>query len=247
MYYEKREYVGDRIYVTKTYNSGNINAHGLSGRKKSTKEMSEAQRKYNEKLRIKKLYFLLYLNFSGGDLNITLHYPRGMCPADEKKANANMSAMLKGLKRTHKDMRYIYCTHTTDRGSIHHHLIITKDVRQHEIEAAWEAVIENGKLSAGHTLYSDKETYKKLASYLIADDKHEAHKKGGRAFTGSRNLVKPQSDVREVKAKAWRKEPKAPDGYRVEELVNTKDIYGFPYQYYVLVPDTGDNGYDSGG
>jgi PTS system cellobiose-specific IIB component len=33
-------------------------------------------------------------------------------------------------------MRYIYCTHTSERGSIHHHLIITKDVPLIDIEEA---------------------------------------------------------------------------------------------------------------
>lgn len=237
MYYEKREYVGEKIYVTKTCNSGNINAHGLSGRTKATKEMREAQRKYNEKMRIKKLYFLLQLNFSGGDLNITLHYPRGLCPDDEHSANRNVSAMLRELRKSHRNMRYIYCTHTSERGSIHHHLIITKDVPLIDIEEAWAAVITDAKISVGRCLYRDKTTYKKLAAYLIADDKHEPHSKGGRAFTGSLNLTKPEVERREIKARTWALIPRAPRGYRVESCVNTKDIYGAPYQYYILVPE----------
>ncbi len=237
MYYEKREYVGSKIYVTKTYNSGNINAHGLSGREKTTKEMTEKQRRHNEKLRIKKLDFLLQLNFDRGDHNVTLHYPRGMCPEDEKQANENISRMLKGLKKKHKDAKYIYCTHTTKNGSIHHHLIISKDIAQYEIEEAWENTVKGAKMSVNHSMYANKSTYKKLAAYLIADQDHEPHQKKVRSFRGSKNLVRPEVERREVQAVSWRKEPRAPQGYRVEGLVNTVDIYGAPYQYYILVPD----------
>lgn len=235
MYYRKDTYVNGIIYVQKTYNSGMINGHGLSGREKKTREMSEKQRRHNEKMRIRNLTFLLQANFGLGDLNVSLHYPRGSCPSSEKDAQKNVSACLKRLKRSSPDMKYVYVTHTTQRGSIHHHLVIS-GVHQYQIEEAWAETVEGGKLSCGHTLYRDKLSYHKLASYLIADDKHMPKEKGVRAYNASRNLIRPETEVREVDAAAWKDPPVPPRGYRVADVRTGKDIYGAPYQVYCLVP-----------
>ena len=235
MYYRKDTHVNGIIYVQKTYNSGMINGHGLSGREKKTAEMSEKQRRHNEKMRIRNLTFLLQANFDLGDLNVSLHYPRGSCPQSEKEAQKNVSACLKRLKRSCPDMKYVYTTHTTLRGSIHHHLVIS-GVQQYQIEEAWADTVKDGKLSCGHTLYRDKLTYKKLASYLVADEKHLPHEKGVRAYNASRNLIRPEVEVEEVRAEKWSVPPKAPRGYRVADCIDGRDIYGAPYQIYCLVP-----------
>ncbi|MBQ5316352.1 MAG: hypothetical protein J6I96_02250 [Oscillospiraceae bacterium] len=235
MYYIKKTYVGEFVYVQKTYNSGMINAHGLSGREKKTREQTEKQRRHNEKLRIRNLTFLLQANFGQGDLNLTLHYPRGQCPDNERTAQKNVAACLKLLRKTCPDIKYVYCTHTTERGSIHHHLI-TSGARQYQVEAAWAMTVSDGKLSAGHTLYKDKQTYKQLAAYLIADDKHKPHDKGVRSYNTSRNLVKPETEITEAKAVSWKNPPTAPRGFRVSTVKNGRDIYGAPYQVYVLIP-----------
>lgn len=237
MYYKKTTYVGDIVYVQKTYNSGMINGHGLSGREKKTAEQAEKQRRHNEKLRIRNLTFLLQANFTLGDLNLSLHYPKGMCPDSERAAQKNVALCLKRLKKTHPDIKYVYATHTTKNGSIHHHLIV-QGAAQYEIEQAWADTIEGGKLSAGHTLYKDKLTYRNLAVYLVADDKHKPHEKGVRAYNASKNLIRPETEVEEVTADRWMQKPQPLRGYRVADCVNVRDIYGSPYQIYVLMPDS---------
>lgn len=239
MYYKRTTYVNDVIYVQKSYNSGMINGHGLSGREKKTAEQAEKQRRHNEKMRIRNLSFLLQANFDLGDLNLSLHYPRGMCPDSEREAQKNVVLCLKRLKKTHPDLKYVYTTHTTERGSIHHHLIV-QGAAQYEIEEAWAAVVGGGKLSAGHTLYRDRLSYKNLAAYLIADEKHKPHEKGVRAYNASKNLVRPETEAEEVRADRWTVPPKAPRGYRVADCVNGRDIYGAPYQIYALVPVNND-------
>ena len=60
--------------------------------------------------------------------------------------------------------------------------------------------------------------------------------KGVRSYNASRNLIRPETEVREVDAAVWKDPPVAPRGYRVADVRTGKDIYGAPYQVYCLVP-----------
>lgn len=238
MYYESRIYVGEMIEVTKTYHQGMIGGF----RRRTGQPTTERQQRYNDKLRVRKLYHLLRMNFCGGDTNVSLHYKRGMCPPDERTAKKDIAETLRRIKRKYPDSKYIYSTHTTDRGSIHHHLILTKDVPFYLIAETWRAVT-GGSISNGSFLYEDKNTYKKLAAYLLGlsqnmlgDEKNHTRAKYTRGYTGSRNLMKPSKEYREVQAKTWRKQPPVPNGYRIAELINGKDLFDMPFQHYILVP-----------
>ncbi len=239
MFFEKITILDDCIVVAKTYHSGMINGIKRSPRKNVT---SKAVEKHNQKLRIETLYHLLRMNFESGDTNISLHYRKGDVPGSEKEAKRDISKCLKMIKRKYPDAKYIYSTHTTKNGSIHHHLILSKDVPVFKIQEVWEKVTK-GTVSLGHALYVDKNTYKKLAAYLLGEatddegaQKNKPREKNMRGYTGSRNLKSPVKKYRIVNAKGWRKKPYCPKGYKVIDLINGVDLYGFPYQHYVLIP-----------
>ena len=159
-----------------------------------------------------------------GDRWITLTYARK--PASFEEAHKNLTIFLKKIKRNYKACKYIAKTEETDKGFLHHHLIISRDVPHDVIAELWPF--------SNHA--DDKEIYNlddlKLSFYFIKND--GSHKCARSKFTHSRNLVKPVIRIRTVLASSWRREPVAKRGYDIYDVQNYFDYFGFEAQEYIL-------------
>ena len=243
-YLKKTWIIGSDKYITKSKCGGMFGNHRARAAK--NKETADKVKRHNLQKSIFNLFLLICANFAKGDWHITLTYQRGLRPdiSTSKKLVAKFFRKLKrwasGCNRT---LRYIWVTHISPRGAIHHHVILPKWIPYDVLCDAWSA----GFVKPGRPLYGNND-YMPLAKYLLTGTEGKAehseygfediddcyHQKCGRRYTPSKNLVRPEPQVEWIEAASWRRNPKPPKGYTLAELYNGEDIWGFPYQIYRL-------------
>lgn len=194
---------------------------------------------------IEKLSWLLYENFSPGDWHFSPTFSPTNSPPDEQTAKQTFQKFLTAVRKIYKkhnaECKYVWTTGVSSRGKIHLHLILNhvKGIEMHDLQKLWKY----GQLRLNNLLYPDG-FYKKLAEYLIDQDRTPPSKrKGVRKYSCSQNLKMPEVRKRTIKRKFWRAPvPAAPDDYRkkwkidpnsVENFV--RDFDGTPMQRFVLV------------
>lgn len=242
--FKKTWIIGSDKYITKSKCGGMFGNHRARAAK--NKETADKVKRHNLQKSIFNLFLLICANFAKGDWHITLTYQRGLRPdiSTSKKLVAKFFRKLKrwasGCNRT---LRYIWVTHISPRGAIHHHVILPKWIPYDVLCDAWSA----GFVKPGRPLYGNND-YMPLAKYLLTGTEGKAehseygfediddcyHQKCGRRYTPSKNLVRPEPQVEWIEAASWRRNPKPPKGYTLAELYNGEDIWGFPYQIYRL-------------
>lgn len=234
MGYCKKIYkAGSTLIVEKSYRATQL-PRGHS-RAKKIHPTSEAVRKNNEWMAIKKLTVLMNANFKPGDWHIVLTYRRDERPTPEA-ARANLEKFLRKLRRSYKridnELKYIHCTEYVT-AAIHHHILLNK-IDISEVQAAWP----HGQVRPA-PVYSAN--LQKLAEYFVKEtrktftDNDSPYKQ---RYVPSRNLVRPEAKAEEVNAREWAKEPKEIAGYYIDKnsVVNgISEVTGYPYQYYILV------------
>lgn len=243
-YLKKTWIIGNDKYITKSKCGGMFGNHRARAAK--NKETADKVKRHNLQKSIFNLFLLICANFAKGDWHITLTYQRGLRPdiSTSKKLVAKFFRKLKrwasGCNRT---LRYIWVTHISPRGAIHHHVILPKWIPYDVLCDAWSA----GFVKPGRPLYGNND-YMPLAKYLLTGTEGKAehseygfediddcyHQKCGRRYTPSKNLVRPEPQVEWIEVACWRRNPKPPKGYTLAELYNGEDIWGFPYQIYRL-------------
>ncbi|MFQ8599965.1 MAG: hypothetical protein ACLSAP_04820 [Oscillospiraceae bacterium] len=131
------------------------------------------------------------------------------------------------------ELRYVTVTEYK-RARIHHHLVIPA-IALKDLQALWEYGVARAT-----TLYSNGQ-YSALAEYLVKETRGTFRQQPGcrkRRWNGSKNLVIPETQVRVVNAKKWRKQPRARKGYIIEtDSVENGvcAVTGMPYQFYRLL------------
>ena len=129
------------------------------------------------------------------------------------------------------------------KGARHHHLVINKidtEILQH----CWYKAYEGHNRIKVFPL-DDSGNYAELAAYLIKyTDTHRKAEDGalqGKRWNCSRNLVRPEPEIRIISSREWFKAEARPiKGYYVDKDsvskgVHSPEYYGYGYFRYTLV------------
>lgn len=231
---------GDIVIIEKGF-APRIGKKG--GRGEITGKTSERQKLINAQRAEKNRKYLILNNFnwreeSGktvrrGDHWITLTYRNETRPADINDAHMIFVKLLRYIKRKFPDVKYIGKTERPPSGNVHHHLIISRheadghDVILDIIKDRWFKYSTNVKAAEIYSLLDEQ-----LANYFIKGE--HSHKCDECKYTQSRNLKKPDVKIEILSQKTFRKKPKAVKGYRIVDLKNYQDFFGFDAQIYVM-------------
>lgn len=237
-YFKTTISAGRTIEVHKGYIKRNGKRLGEGDKKKITPEEIE---KINEKNAENKLRRKINANFGCGDFHLILTYRKEERP-DKEKAKELIREFLKKMRKEYKArgalLKYIQVTEH-EKKAIHHHLIIN-DIENENVIKIVRKLWKYGNPKM--TTLDDTGQYKKLAQYLIKETafrENRNEKKGQmQRWSCSRNLIEPKAEIKVVQAAKWKKEPKVPKGYYLDEetLVNgICPFTGTEYQKYTLV------------
>lgn len=201
-------------------------------RSKKRNPTSDAVKKNNQTLRAERLQMLIMLNFKHGYMAV-LEYDKGSSPRTYQDADKYMMQILKRIKRTHKDFKYIA---TTERGKVskelHHHVVVDSLESAKLLHAAWAA----GYMPEPRQIYQDGNSFKSLATYLIKQETKEEKPKGFPSYHASKNLIQPHVEYHVIE-EPWQDEPTPPQGYEIipQSLKNGfNEHIGVKYQSYML-------------
>lgn len=166
---------------------------------------SEAQKKYNQKMRELHLRDLLHCNFTDRDFALRLSYD-GESP-DIETALACIRRFLRRLKRAYRragvELKYIYCTERgKHHGRVHHHLVVnscpTLTDNPYFFKKLWNNGGLPGKCSYVYAAPLEFATGEDgdyedggltgLSKYIIYDKQKETDKQ----YSRSRNLAEPE-------------------------------------------------------
>lgn len=183
---------------------------------------SEKQEVLNKKQRMKKLMRLLNCNFCKGDLWITLTYAVRPDIDTAKKEEARFLRKLRNAykRATGKPLRYIAVTEAGDKyGRLHHHIICKSfEITPAALLSMWGL----GRVDIGTV---DGDPYFRWLMLYI--DKAERSIKGAKAYTCSRNLIKPTvAPVKRLKRNIFNTPPRVPKGYYILDWELVADQYG---------------------
>lgn len=211
------------VYATKTVKAGNqleIEIYPEFTKKQSkeyklTKKHKQAQRNLNDRNARKKLERLINVNFSKGDLWVTLTYSDKCIPASQKEAHKNITNYIRRINYRRKksgldNAKYIFITEFSDEKKIrcHHHLIIEAGLSMDIIESVWKL----GKRNNVRKVDPDKDGLTGLANYLSKDPK------GSKRWCGSTNLKKPKESKSYNAFKASHVKKMVKDPAKIEQM-----------------------------
>lgn len=220
---------GDTMEVYKTQ-SGRFGCHDTHApRQKPTPVEME---RYNRRCTEDRVRQLVNENFKDGDFHVQLHYFPHMRPPDKEAAASILKNFLRRVRyqceKQGTPLKYLYApAEIGARGGVHHHIIINK-VDTDILNNAWK------EYGAVHftPLYSDGQ-YGNLGVYILKQTQF-GEEWNGRRYVASRNLRRPQEEVRRVNASTWRKTPACPKGYREDKDFPLENgvcaVTGFAYQ-----------------
>lgn len=252
------------MYIQKTYIMINSIEHeysfagnyGSKGEKRAErkKKTPEQMKKQNQINKINKIRRTIKLNFYPNDLWVTLKYPAGTrkpiesVKKDFKKFCAKMRA---DYKKRGEEFKYIYRIEIGKRGGIHIHMLLNA--------ICWSSLlIQKNWLygTADYTHIYEKGGYHQLASYLAkpVPAQEEMHKQYSlfemneedikmlSTYNTSRNLVRPEPDVKKYVKRTMRKTindgPIARPGYVIDKdsiRIGINQATGYTYLHYTEV------------
>lgn len=232
--------IKNKIEVQKYYH-WNAGAPGTKRQQKENKTPEDMARQ-NLWIRKRDLRRLIELNFSGGDLHVTLTCKPERRP-DMNEALSVIRKFRDKLRREYQknkwDLKYIITTETGERGAVHWHMIV--NAMQNEKTKTEKIIWELWDRGRPYFVPLDKgDDYEQLAAYIIKETSKriEAGKTLEKmSYMCSRNLIRPVVRKKKIQRHSWSREPKAPKGYEVirDSVVNGINKYtGLPYQHYTL-------------
>ena len=230
MAYRKRTWKAGR--VIEVFKSHDRQKTGNKKRQPRQKLTTEQQQKRNQKQQVKVLARLINANFAPGDYHLTLTYSNQCRPGSKAEAVKILKKFIRGLCKYYRqqglDFKYIYVTEHHGKR-LHHHLIISAaDVRG--IQSLWPFGFVR------FVPLDDSGQYKDLAAYLIKEAGRKDKDDKSKVWVSSKNLIRPEPEVEDIKSITWAQQPRVPKGYYLGELINgVPEITGYPYQYYTLI------------
>lgn len=231
-YLKKTTKIKNKLYIEKVF-SARYGKNVTPGPKR--KKTRESVKKVNQRNRIKRLGWLIDLNYEPGDWHVVLTFRKENRTTDRNQIRDIRKEFLKRMRRIYRDggaeLKYIIVLEHL-KTTVHFHAILN-DIPKfgRKIRDAW--TWGNVYLSP---IYDAGRGYMQLASYLLKEAGAEKEK-GEQTYTRSRNLQVPVTTTEVIRSRKWRSDPKAPKGYYVEkgsfyEGINT---WGYLQQYYTLV------------
>lgn len=185
--YRGRNFNRETIYYTGEYLDGEMYPvwQPAGKRRKKCRPTSEIQERINQRNAEKKVQRILRLNFSEGDLTLTLTYRPGEEPEDAEQARRAAQNFAKRLKRLYRkqglELKYLYATECGKSGRWHHHFVLTGGVDRDAIEKAWGKGYANSK-----RLQLEEDGLAGLSKYIVKERRFY------KRWSGSRNLEQPE-------------------------------------------------------
>ena len=220
------------------------------------KPTKEQQVKVTTRQAERKLRILMNANFGYGDYHVILDYIRekGKEPRSREQMREDIDIFLRELRKEYrsqgKELKYIHVMEIGEKGARYHHLVINQ-IDTKILQQCWYKAYEGHNRVKVFPL-DDTGNYAKLASYFIKyTDKHRTKEDGalqGKRWNCSKNLVRPEPEIRIITERAWFKaEPRAIKGYYVDKDsvskgIHSPDYYGYGYFRYTLVEIEKDGG-----
>ena len=232
--------IRDRIEVSKHY-SGRYGAPGMKREPKKKATPEEVER-HNHWKRCRDLRRIIELNFEGGDWHVTLTCEKDKRPTKEEAPKVIRKFLAK-LRQEYKkqgwELKYVISCEIGDRGAVHWHMVCNNE--HNEMTDSAKLIRENWP--RGRPYFSNMDAtgeYERLAKYMVKQaskriERGETVEK--MSYSRSRNLKKPVERRERIRANAWRKDPKIPEGWELVEdsLVNgISEVTGLPWQQYVI-------------
>lgn len=184
----KKVVISGPVVETVVYTTPHPNDTPLERAEKS-KITRAAQKAMNDKAARRRLSRLIYANFTGDDVFLTLTYRERDLPSKRKTAQADLRKFLKQFrahrKKRGQELRYIYVTEQRHGdGRLHHHLVFNSTGDDMEVIRSlwtWGDIIDIEPLKA--------QDFTDWASYMTKESGDRPN--GAQMWTGSRNLEKP--------------------------------------------------------
>ncbi len=184
---------------------------------------------------------LINENFKKGDYSICLTYDDESLPDDHKQARNCIKNFLRNLKNAYNSegfaLKYIYNIEYSEKGRLHHHLVVNGDVPLETIEKKW---------TYGHVHYKpldDTGEYSQLAEYIVKGEHWEAFGGSGKKWVRSTNLFMPEEEITIEKSLKHLQELENTDGYAIMDY-SVKQFFdkgGSIHQKYIETQAEGRN------
>lgn len=162
-------------------------------RRKKCRPTREAQRIINQRDAAAKARRLILLNFSApGSMEMDLTFGR---PATEKEAMDTLRKYIRALRREYREpLRYMYAKEQGSRsGKWHFHLMLSPGISRERAEELWTEGFANSRRPR-----IDETGLAGLAEYITKQGKkRKAEDAGKRRWSCSRNLIRPEAEIRD--------------------------------------------------
>lgn len=164
------------------------------------KVSSEARQRLNFRAAWQKLELLLAANFGPDDLFVTLTYDEAHLP-DDRAAALNyfkkyIGRLRTACRRAGADLRYVYNVEEMPDAPdgaqrLHHHMVVSRTDAE-TLRSLWAA----GDVQIEPLLDGPTDSYEARARYIVKERHPGAvgRRVGLRAWSGSRNLKKPEAE-----------------------------------------------------
>lgn len=197
-----------------------------TGRRKKAKPTLQIQEKLNQINAEHRFVRLVHNNFTSDDLALDLTYTDELRPTSEDIAENNVRKYIRRIRRYCKshnlpDPKYIVTTEYSDKGRIHHHLLISGGIDRDVLEKRWGMGYANSQ-----RLQFNEEGITDKAMYITKRSRYDGKYVYKKRWTSSRNLVKPQAKERTGKiTKHQAKELAAENISHLELISFFQDLY----------------------
>lgn len=227
---------GKTIEVSKYYS---VKWHCVGEKREPReKDITEAQRKVNQRQAAKTLRRLLNANFEDGDLLVRLDFSKESFPEGSEAMQTMISKAVRKMrtefKKACQELKYIYVKEIGPKGGRHIHMVMSKCDTE-IIRKCWphggihiDPLISNGQ-------------YSKIAEYFIKYAAKTEQTEGelvGKRWYASRNLIKPKVTKKVILANEFRKDARGKDGYIVDKdsvRSGFSEVTGFEYFTYTMI------------
>lgn len=232
--------------------------YGAAGEKRAKKRKATQEKiaKQNQYIRTKKMRRLIKANFSPGDYWVTLKYPKGTRKEEaeyRKDLRDFLTRCRASWKRRGAVFRFIYRIEVGKRGGVHIHILCNRlePVKGKPDTAAvlQELWGKNGRIN--YQLLTDYygDGYQQLAEYVVKplpEDTGqlslftEEEKKTYSRYSASRNLVRPEPEIKDYKRRTVRElvenGPKPTPGFYIDKTsvrCGVNPYTGLSYCHYI--------------
>lgn len=223
-----------RYFSTRYGTKGQVFRNGAVG------TTSEAQERINDKNKIERFNILSNANFYEGDYFLTFTYKRENRPDSLETAKDQWTKLLRKLRALYKKngtaLKYLWCLEYKN-NVYHFHMLCNNDnINSKEFQRLWKYGSINIKCL-------DDRAYNTVGEYMMKEQFTKEEKtKPSRCYGSSKNLYKPEPQIKILNNGEWDETPVADAGYTLDDdSLENGEIYiedidvSFRYQAYRLL------------